>query len=202
MTTKKLPFYLENTHFSLYANLGERIVSTFLDGLFLCPLTFGLLYFNSVHLYNFFYTFIVMQLILIAYTIYLPVRYGATPGKRVMGLTILKVNGDKITYRESFLKHVPALITGFIAFFIQTLSIVKADQAVFDSLSWMEQIKYIKTFNPEFTWFQFVVIYGYYIATVVLILVNKRKTSVGDQLAGTVVVYTRCLDKIEEYTKR
>ncbi|WP_291127510.1 hypothetical protein [Flavobacterium sp. UBA7682] len=39
MTTKKLPLHLENTSFSLYGNLGERIAAGFLDGVFLTPVT-------------------------------------------------------------------------------------------------------------------------------------------------------------------
>lgn len=198
MNTKKLPLHLENTHYSIYGNLGERIAAGLLDGLFLIPVTVGLLYFNSVHLYNYYYTYVVTQLVIMVYCIYLPVRYGATPGKRVMGLTILQLDGSAISYRESFLKYLPTLIIGLLAFVGQCWAISLADAAVYDGLSWMEQSNYLKSFSPIPMWVQMVVIYGYYFATLLLVLINPRNRSVSDQLAGTVVVYTRCLEKIKE----
>ncbi len=199
MNTKKLPLHLENTHFSLYGNLGERIAAGFLDGVFLMPVSLGMLYFNSVHLYNYYYTFVVMQLVIMVYTIYLPVRYGATPGKRVMGLTILKLDGSAITYRESFIKYLPMLIIGLFAFVIQCFTIPLADEVVFDRLSWMEQSNYLKSFSPIPLWTQIGVIYGYYLATLLVVLINTRNRSVSDLLAGTAVVYTNCLEKIAAF---
>lgn len=202
MTTKKLPLHIENTHFGFYGNLGERIAAGLLDGLILIPVTGGLLYCNSVHLYNYYYTFVVTQLVISAYCIYLPVRYGATPGKRIMGLTILQLDGSAISYRESFLKYLPMLIIGLLAFVIQCMTIAVADAAVFDSLGWVEQSTYLKSLSPVPFWIQMVVIYGFYFATIMLVLINPRNRSVSDQLAGTVVVYSRCLEKIAEYRNR
>lgn len=199
MTTKKLPLHLENTKYRLYGNLGERIAAGFLDGVFLCPVTLGMLYFNSVDLYNYYYTFVVIQLIIMGYCVYLPVRYGATPGKRVMGLTILKLDGSAISYREAFLKYLPMLIIGLFAFVIQSWTISLADAATYASLSWMEQSKYLKSFSPLPSWIQLVVIYGYYLATLIMVVFNTRNRSVSDQLAGTVVVYSRCLEKIAAF---
>ncbi|WP_291127505.1 RDD family protein [Flavobacterium sp. UBA7682] len=197
MTTKKLPLHLKNTSFSLYGNLGERIAAGFLDGVFLTPVTLGSLYFNSLHLYHYYYTFAITQLVIMAYGIYLPVRYGATPGKRVMGLTILQLDGSAISYRESFLKHLPMLIISLLAFVVQGWAISLADEAAFDRLNWVEQSNYLQSFYPFPMWMQMAVIYGYYFATLLLVLMNPRHRSVSDYLAGTVVVYSRCLEKIK-----
>ena len=199
MTPKKLPLFLKNTQFSLYGNLGERIAAALLDGLFLIPLGVGMLVFNSLHLYNYFYTIAVTQLITVGYHIYLPVRYGATPGKRIMGLTILKEDGSAITYKESFLKYLPLLFVGLFAFIVQSMALVKADPAVFDGLGWMAQTKYLQSFYTIPLWIQTAIIYSYYIGTIVMVAINDRHRSVGDAVAGTVVVYTRCLEKIAEY---
>lgn len=201
MTTKKLPLNLENTHYSLYGNFGERFAAGFLDGIFLIPITMGGVYINSLHLYNYHYTFFVTQLLISLYSIYLPVRYGATPGRLIMGLTILKLDGSAITYRESFFKFLPTLLIGILVFVIQCLTIALADESVFDSLGWIEQTNYLKKISPIPMWVQMVVIYGYFLVTIIMVLTNPRKRSLSDQLAGTVVVYTRSLEKIKEYRK-
>ncbi len=119
MNTKKLPLYLENTFEPLYGNFGSRLASVLLEGVILLPLTIAVLVLNSMRLGNYYYTFVLMQLVVVAYFIYLPVRNGATPGKRIMGLTILKIDGSAIGYRESFLKVLPTLVIGLIAFVVQ-----------------------------------------------------------------------------------
>lgn len=194
MTTKKLPLHLENFQ-KLYGNLGERIAAGILDGVFLAPISLGMLFFNSLHLYNYYYTFVVTQLIIMAYCVYLPVRYGATPGKRVMGLTILKIDGAALTYREAFLKYLPMLTIGLFAFAIQAFTISLANEATYSGLNWVDQSKYLQSISPFPMWIELVVIYGYYIGTMLMVLFNKRKRSISDCLAGTVVVHTRALEK-------
>ena len=196
MTTQKLPLFLENTKQSLYANVGERILAVLLDGLFLIPLTIGMLVFNSMSLYNYYYTFVVSQLIVAVYTIYLPVRYGATPGKLVIGLTILKIDGAAISYRESFLKYLPSFLLGLFAFVIQTCNISMVDEATYNSLGWIAQSKYLQSYSPISTWLQMGIMYAYFLGSLLIVLLNSRKRSLSDVIAGTVVVYTRLLEKI------
>ena len=198
MTNQKLPLHLENPNYKLYGSPGERIAAGLLDGIFMLPVTMGLLYFNSVHLYNYYYTTAIVQLIVMWYTIYLPVRYGATPGKRVMGLTILNINGAAITYREAILKYLPMLGIAVFSVAIQCWSISLADADVYDGLPFMKQANYLKSFYPFPLWVSVVIIYGYYGATIFLVFLNARKRSLSDLVAGTVVVHTKHLDQIAD----
>ena len=198
MNTKKLPLYIDNTYESIYGNFGVRLGALLLEGVFLIPLTVVTLIFNSKGLSNYYYTFAVTQLVYLVYFIYLPVRYGATPGKRILGLTILKMDGSAISYRESFLKYLPVLIIGLFAFVMQCYTIALADEDTFNSLSWMKQSNYLKSFHPIGLWVQLGLVNAYYIANLIVFLINERKQSIGDQLAGTVVVHTRFLEKIKE----
>lgn len=144
MPTPKLPLHLENHHHRLYGNFGARIAAGLLDGLIFIPLALVAIFFDSLHLYYYYNAFLATEVVIMAYCIYLPVRYGATPGKRIMGLTILKLDGPAITYRESFLKFLPTLLIGILVFVIQCLTIALADESVFDSLGWIEQTNYLK----------------------------------------------------------
>ncbi len=156
-----------------------------------------MLVFNSLNLYNYFYTFVAFQILFLSYSIYLPVRYGATPGKRLMGLTILKIDGTPIGYREAFLKISPALAIGLLSFALQCYLISKADATTFNEMSWLKQNKYLQSFGSYFYYPFVVVLYGYYISNLIIFLKNDRKRSIGDQIAGTVVVYTRFIEKIK-----
>jgi uncharacterized RDD family membrane protein YckC len=201
MPTQKLPLYLENPQKNLYAKFGARIATALLDGLIFIPLALAAMFFDSLHLYYYYNAFLGTELVIMAYCIYLPVRYGATPGKRIMGLTILKMDGSAITYRESFLKYLPLLCFGLLDFFIQSWSIAMADATVFDSLDLVSQLEYLESFNPIPSWILEVLIIGYYVSSIIMILLNPKKRSMSDYLAGTVVVYSGYLEKITEYKK-
>ena len=198
MTTKKLPLYLENTFESIYSNFGARFGAVCLEGLFMIPLTVGVLYCNSQSLTNYYYTFVVSQLVYLVYFIYLPVRYGATPGKRLLGMTILKIDGSAIGYRESFLKMLPMLIFALIGFLVQSYQISLADADTFSNLTWQKQSNYLRLLAPLGFYLNIGLVYVFYFANLIVFLTNDRKRSISDHLAGTVVVYSRFLEKIKE----
>lgn len=197
MTTKKLPLFLDNTFESIYGTFGSRLGALFLDGIFLSPIFIAVAIFNSMQLSNYYYTFLLSQLVTLCYFVYLPVRYGATPGKRVLGMTILKIDGSAISYRESFLKLAPQLLIGLVMFALQCYLISLADEETFNSLPWLKQNNYLKSLLPYYFVIIMVISYGYNFANLLVFLLNDRKRSIGDFVAGTVVVYTRFLEKIE-----
>lgn len=198
MTTKKLPLYLENTFVSIYGNFGARLGAVFLDLLFLSPVVIAVAVFNSKQLSNYYYTFLFSQLVILCYFIYLPVRYGATPGKRLLGMTILKMDGSVISYRESFLKILPQTIIGWLLFVFQCYIISLADAETFNDLSWMKQSTYLSSLFPLHLVIVMALSNGFNFTNLIVFLTNDRKRSIGDCVAGTVVVYDRFLGKIEE----
>lgn len=202
MTTKKLPLYLDNTFESIYGNFGARLGALFLDWLFLMPMVIAVAVFNSLRLSNFYYTFLISQLLILCYFIYLPVRYGATPGKRLLGMTILKMDGLAISYRESFLKILPQTIIGWLLFVFQCYIISLADAETFNGLSWMKQSTYLTSLFPLHLVIIMVLSHGFNFTNLIVFLTNDRKRSIGDCAAGTVVVYDRFLGKIGEIEER
>jgi len=140
-------------------------------------------------------------LVYLVYFVYLPVRYGATPGKRLLGMTILKIDGSAIGYRESFLKMLPMLIFALIGFLVQSYQISLADADTFSDLRWQQQANYLRSLAPLPFYLYIGLVYVFYFANLIIFLTNDRKRSIGDCLAGTVVVYDKFLGKIEEWGK-
>jgi uncharacterized RDD family membrane protein YckC len=198
MTTKKLPLYLDNTFESIYGTFGARLGALFLDWIFLSPIVVAVAIFNSMRLSNYYYTYLFSQVVILFYFIYLPVRYGATPGKRLLGMTILKIDGSAISYRESFLKFAPQFLSGLLMFALQCYIISLADEETFNSLSWVKQSNYLQSLLPFYFAIIMVLGNGFNFANLLVFLLNERKRSIGDVVAGTVVVYTRFLEKIKE----
>lgn len=198
MNTKKLPLYLDNTFESIYGTFGARFGAICLDWLILMPVVIAVTVFNSMRLGNYYYTYLFSQVVILFYFIYLPVRYGATPGKRLLGMTILKIDGSAISYRESFLKFFPQFFIGLLTFALECYVISLADEDTFNNLSWVKQSNYLQSLLP----FSFIIMMvlgnGFNFANLLVFLLNERKRSIGDVVAGTVVVYSRFLGKIKE----
>ncbi|WP_395052980.1 RDD family protein [Flavobacterium sp.] len=194
----KLPLYLENTFKSIYGNFGERFSATLLESLLLSPMTILFLYINTLSLNNYYFILPISQILTLVYFVYLPVKYGATPGKLIMGLTILKSDGSNINYKDAFMKYLPVLILSLFSVFLHIHGITKANENNFNGLSWFEKTKYIQSFSQPLNYIIVGLVNIFYFVNVIVFLLNDRKQSVGDQLADTVVVYKRHLNKINE----
>ncbi|WP_298140613.1 RDD family protein [Flavobacterium sp.] len=203
MKNRILPIYKENSYQSLYGNFGERFAALLLDGLILSPLTIIILLLNNQNLYYAYFTGPLALLLNFVYHIVLPVHYGATPGKLAMGLFILKTDGGYIGYKEAFLKLVPLIIITIIAQIFSFYGISQADATTFNDMGWFDKQQYLQSFYPFFGRTVIVILPNVlYFSSLILFLLNDRKRSLTDMIAGTVVVHKRNLDWIEEYRKK
>lgn len=198
-----LPLYQENSYRSLYGNFGERLAALLLDGLILAPFTITLLLLNAQNINNAYFTTPIALLINIVYHLVTSVHYGATPGKIAMGLFILQKSGGYIGYKEAFLKLLPQLLLSIIPMAINFYAISQIDVETYNSMGWFDQQQYLKTFYPFFGTLLIIVLPNMYsFSNLLFFLLNDRKQSLGDALAGTVVVHKRNLDWIEEFRKK
>ena len=198
---KILPVYLENSFEKLYGNFGYRFASLLLEFVIVLPITLLVLFFNNSDLYNNYYTLPINQLLVLFIYVYLPVRYGATPGKLMMGLRILKLDGTAIGYKESFLRYLPMLIFGLISGLVALIGVSNADSTAYHDLGWLDKQKYLQSFS--FPWHFIIVgfINLYYLASLVFYLLDDRNRSLNDLIAGTVVVKSQLQLEIEEWVE-
>ena len=93
-----------------YAGFWPRFVAILLDGLIVMPLVAIVAWGGFNHrLFQVYYA-VPGILFSLFYNVYLVRRYGGTPGKRIAGLRIRKLDGWEIGYREAFLRELPTLI--------------------------------------------------------------------------------------------
>ena len=198
MENKQIPLTLEGVSENIYAGFWIRFASLLLDFVFIIPVTLLILYFNSLDTEIFFYTILPNLLFELWYNIYLPKRYGGTAGKLVVGIKIIKINGQSIEWKEAILRHAVLLVLSIFSIVIMIFCILKADQSTYINLSWMKQTAYIMSFAPflstVYTWSSNIWIYSEFI----VLLTNKRKRAIHDYIAGTVIVKSKYIDRIRE----
>lgn len=196
MNSKQTPLEIEGISESLYGGFWARLGSLLLDGVFMMPVILLTLYLNGLGKNIYFITFIPNFLFGLWYGIYLPKKYGGTPGKLVVGMKIIRIDGEPIDWKESILRYSINLVITLFSVIMMTVCIVRADDSVFTSLSWIKQSQYLMTLSPSFfkvhTWISNIWIYG----ELAVLLTNKRKRAIHDFIAGTVIVKTKYADRI------
>jgi len=198
MIDKQTPLQIEGISESLYAGFWTRLGSLLLDFIFILPVVFLIQYLNGLGKDIYYYTLIPNLLFAIWYHIYLPKKYGGTPGKLAVGITIVKLDGQPIDWKEAILRHIVLLILTLLASIIMIVTIMEADEETYTSLGWLERSQYLMTLSPGFfkfyNWTNNIWIYSEFI----VLLTNKRKRAIHDFIAGTVIVRTKYLGKIRE----
>lgn len=195
----KIPLLIEGINDSLYAGFWARLGSLLLDSIFLLPVIFLIQYLNGLGKNIFFITILPNILFALWYNIYLPKKYGGTPGKLVVGNKIIRLDGQYIKWKEAFLRHIILFIFTILSVIMMTICLLKADNETYKNLGWLERSQYLMTLSPLFfkiyAWTSNIWIYSEF----VILLTNKRKRAIHDFIAGTVIVKSKYADQIREF---
>lgn len=197
MTSKEIPITLKGNTSPIYGDFGYRFAALLLDFVITLPVSLVVLYFNSKALNNFYITFPCTIVFTLWYYVYLPKNFGATPGKRIVGLQLLKINGDDVTYKNTFLRYLPYFINTIISVSCMLFCIRLADSNEFLNLDWQEQSRYLSSFLPFG-----IIIQGTYstvlvVTDFILYMSSQRNQSFKDVVAGTVVVFKHMVPEIK-----
>lgn len=173
---------------TLYAGFWVRLAAMLLDIFLNIPVILLVMYLNGRGKEFNYYTLCFNLVFTLFYFVYLPKRYGGTPGKLGLGLKILREDGQPIQWKEAFLRY-----SVMLAFFISNsmvmiFCLIQADEATFTSLGWLKRTAYLTSFYPEYFKIYQWATTGWYILGIIVLVANSKKRAVHDFLAGTIVV--------------
>jgi uncharacterized RDD family membrane protein YckC len=196
MENKEIPLQLEGISDNLYAGFWPRLGSSLLDSLFTMPVILLIQYVNGLDKDVYFYTCVPGLIFELWYYIYLVKQHGGTPGKLVAGITIIKLNGEPIDWKEAILRHIVLAVLALAGIIITISALRQIDGATYLSYSWWQKPQYLTLFSPlAFTiygWATNIWTWGEFI----VLLTNKRRRALHDYIAGTVVVRKQYLKEI------
>lgn len=198
MNDKQIPITIPEIDNDIYAGFWVRLGSMLLDGIIMLPLIFIVLYLNGLSVNMYFYIIIPNLLFGIWYNIYLPKKYGGTPGKLIVGIKIIKIDGKPIGWKEAILRYSVLLGLTIFSVIVMIISLLKADENIFNSLSWLKRTEYLMSLAATpfmiHAWASNIWVYSEFI----VLLTNKRKRAAHDFIAGTVIVRNVYINKINE----
>ena len=195
--SNSIPLKIDSVNDNIYSGFWSRLSANLLDAIIVIPFIFLLQYINFLNLYNYFITLIPNIFFLFFYNVFLPKRYGGTPGKLIVGIKIVKMDSSLIGWRESILRHSVYLILSIISICIRIMAITLVDIEIYQNLTFSNKTMYLKTLSPGIdviTTLSNIWFWG----EVIILLFNKRKRALHDFMAGTVIVKSKYLENIQE----
>jgi uncharacterized RDD family membrane protein YckC len=193
---KRKEIYNRSSPVNIYAGFWLRLYSILLDFLILLPLNFIVLLLNSYSKDMYFVTLAPNILIILWYQVYLVKRFGGTPGKLIVGIKVLKLNLQPISWKEAILRY--SVLFGLTIYgLIVTISSLKnADSQIYNNLGWLQKQQYLVFLSPImfriYTWSSNIWVYS----ELIVLLTNEKKRALHDYIAGTVIVNNNTFNKL------
>lgn len=183
---------------SIYAGFWRRFASLLIDSLLTMPYLWLDVYLRSKNEMLFYSTLLFGFVFQLWFSIYLVKVFGGTPGRLIVGIKILKLNGSDITWREAILRESLSIGFSIFAFMLSLYALPLIDWDYYDQMGWLEKSKYVFGLTPKwdsiFNWSSSLWIFSEF----VVLLLNKQKRAIHDYIAGTVIIKTKYIDKFRE----
>ena len=171
----------------VYSTFGQRFRAGLIDfGVVLLMLP--LVYFETISISVAIGIHIFTGFIGTLYAIYFHANYGATIGKLMMKIRVVKPDGSSIGYKQALLRSSVDIILSILIIWITVYTLLNVDAEAFLSAELADRNEMLMTFYPDLQeWLNYMVLVWYFSEFIVL-LMNKRKRALHDFIAGTVVV--------------
>ena len=171
-----------------YGGFWRRLAALLLDFMILSPLTISAMWcMFRVRLFNLYY-FLPALILSLFYEVYLVRRFGGTPGKRLMGLRIITIDGDPVGYRHALLRHGPLLLLSLVASIGMILASLQITDAEYHALTWRDWSDRLMPLGPS--WLQPIqhLQTAWTWSELLVLLTNRKKRALHDFIARTVVI--------------
>jgi uncharacterized RDD family membrane protein YckC len=181
------PAELHDSGVLRYSTFWQRVGALLIDFLILCPF-FPLDYFLSdqSRMYHA-YAFVPMELFGVFFYIYLAVRHGGTPGKLLLGLRIANLDGSRVGWKAAALRYAPLWILEVAISVMTIMATLALTDEAYSALGYFERSNAIDEQQPMImtvTWLMILWMF----ACVVTMIVNDKRRTLHDFIAGTVVL--------------
>jgi uncharacterized RDD family membrane protein YckC len=169
-----------------YAGFTKRFLALLLDGILIIPLMVLMILFSTKSLLLFSFIQIISFCTTIFLNIYLVKQYGGSPGKLIVNIKIVKKDGTEIGWKEAVLRNIIDLCFT-ISLNVILISLIISQKIPFGTISYTDYVqivqkegmyKFLNTIQSIWVWGELLVL-----------LTNKKRRSIHDFIAGTVVIY-------------
>ena len=182
----------ENTNYAgnykVFSGLGPRALAVIIDVIILAPVVlFCYVIFCSSITAALFGLVVVITLVF-GYVVYFNFSYGATIGKMALKIKVTNPDGSSISLKQTVLRL--SVDMAFLALFVTAffIALSDADPHAYVAVDWTDRLGYLLPLYPY--WYGLVAsrYLIWLFSEAFFLLMNKRKRTIHDFIAGTVVI--------------
>jgi uncharacterized RDD family membrane protein YckC len=172
-----------------YGGFWRRVGASVLDSLIEAPLVILLFVLFNYTRNAYLYYALPSVAFNLFFNIWLVRRFGGTPGKRILNMRIAMTDGSPVTVRAATLRFLPMLVLALLSLtaMIQTTYSLGPG---FESLSYVGKLGEMGKLAPAWNNFVTGFMYIWWIASAITLAANRRKRTIHDFIAGTIVLRT------------
>lgn len=174
-----------------YATFWQRFAAMWIDVFVFLPLGFLQIWLDSLSKTMAIILVVPMTAAYLAYVIYGHGRFGKTVGKHVMGIRVVRVDGERIGWREAWLRSSVDLVFALLGSIGMLMALTSISDPSYYEVEWVQRAQNIQALQPEWlSWTQTASTIWVW-SEIVVMLFNERRRALHDFIAGTVVVSER-----------
>lgn len=172
----------------VYSTFWRRVGAQLLDIVFILPVLALCVALGALGRGAYFVFVVLMWLLNFGYYIYLVKRFGGTPGKLILGLRIVQLNGRPVSYQQATLRYIVFLFLSTCSFLALVLGALAMTDADYASLDWHHRNAGLVALAPS--WYPWVerLIDLWTLGLLIVMLTNSERRTIHDFMAGTVVI--------------
>jgi uncharacterized RDD family membrane protein YckC len=172
-----------------YAGFWRRLSALLVDALVFSPLLAASIWASS-QTRDVYRDFIILNwLIANIYHILCIARWGQTIGKKSAGIRVVRISGERVSWREAFLRNSVDTLLSLASNASTWLAIGALSEADWIQDSPQKWIQ-IDALRPVWGHWLNVAFHGWILSELIVLLFNKRRRALHDFIAGTVVIKT------------
>ncbi len=174
-----------------YAGFWRRFGAFWIDGIVFLPVT-GIFYLAQEHFrLAELYLLAPMLAVSIWFQIYLVAKYGGTPGKILLKIRIVMVDGSPATMKAAILRYAILLILSLLSQTAYIMAVLKMTDTEYHALSFMPRTLRLHELAPSWLPVVDALLQIWIWGEFITLLFNKKRRAVHDFIAGTVVIKKR-----------
>jgi uncharacterized RDD family membrane protein YckC len=171
-----------------YAGPFRRFYALIVDSLILLPLSLLSMWAMFAVRGPALLVLIPLSLVGPAYHIWFHARSGQTIGKRIADIRVLRVSGERISWREALRRSVVDVVLGIPTVIAVVLAVSNFTDADL-SLGFVERAQLLEARGPGWGRYARYAANAWYWSELVFMLFNAKRRALHDYIAGTVVVH-------------
>jgi uncharacterized RDD family membrane protein YckC len=170
-----------------YATFGQRFAAMLIDTFVLLPLVFIQVWLESVSKTAAIILVVPMTAAYCVYSIYCHGRFGQTVGKHAMGIRVVRTTGERIGWREAWLRSSVDVAFAAIDVIASFVALAAITDAEYYGVGLAHREGNLQEHQP--TWLAWTLAAGqmWVWSEVIVMLFNTRRRALHDFIAGTVV---------------